>query len=79
MAGAWKKVVPPPIGRVGGNDEVENADLPGFSRVWGVANKMCGIPVCKEMSRYVVDAAFLGVKVGGLGIRGGRGGGVIVR
>ena len=39
MAGAGKKVVPPPIGRVGEDDEVGNADLPGVLRVWGWKRK----------------------------------------
>ena len=40
MAGAGKKVVPPLRGRLGGNDEAGNADLPGFLRVW-VAGEKC--------------------------------------
>ena len=42
MAGAEKKLSPPLRGRLGADDEVGNADLPGFSRVWGVKKKMCG-------------------------------------
>ena len=34
-----KKIVPPPIGHFGDDDGVGNADLPGFSRVWGWETK----------------------------------------
>ena len=39
VAGAGKKVVPPLRGRFGAVDEVENADLPGFLRVWVLETK----------------------------------------
>ena len=35
-----KKVVPPPIGRVGAGDGVRNADLSVFLRFWGWRNKI---------------------------------------
>ena len=37
--GAREKVVPPLRGRVGADDEVGNADLSGFLRVWVLETK----------------------------------------